>query len=377
MSDSFLTSGSRTLTVRRITMVAAAGIIALAVLLSLPTRSGRPFVDARRISGSNGDGNEANENLSGDIRGESATVGLDAMLGPDHLKRAVGSLVARMRAANGSLPNGAEQPLVAVCLVGAGRTLPAAQVYRTIKTNLIDALSENTIVFAHIKLWDADVKRQEKYGNFRPISTSPSELSTALRFLQPHQLILEEKKKDIRNKKCPLSREWALSNRRDPFFAGKEEERFVGQVHAMFQCYQSVIEFEGLASVKFDAIVKTRPDTVWFFPCFSAQELLMRENLVTHFQDIFIFSPRKFADGFASWWTEYRACTEGPWKGAYIPEHAFGKAFSELNATYYNDQKIPVAIRRLSGNESSAFEQCEKQRRISQQACMDLVYEDE
>jgi len=277
--------------------------------------------------------------------------------------------------------NRTENPLTAICLVGAARTLTIPRVYRSIKDNLIDSLSANTVTFAHLKLSDAPVKKQTKFGYFRRINASEVELKVPLEYIKPHQVVTYQGENDDRllNPKCPLSREWGIKHRRDTFFTGDNEVRLVGQLHAMYECYKSVLDYEKVSGVKFDAVTKIRPDTVWLFPSYTAKELLLREKgeMVSHFLDLFIFAPRKYSDGFQMFYEKYIGCTSGLWKWAYTPEEAYEYPFiRSLRSHYYNDRKIPVVIRRANRNESSAREQCEKQRRIGVEECMDIVYSD-
>mmetsp|Transcript_18871 Transcript_18871/g.36449 ORF Transcript_18871/g.36449 Transcript_18871/m.36449 type:complete len:187 (-) Transcript_18871:33-593(-) len=178
------------------------------------------------------------------------------------------------------------------------------------------------------------------------------------------------------NPKCIFTKEAARAKKNQgEFFTRKENTpRYIGQMQSLYSCLQSIEKFEKDAQMQFDAIVKTRPDATWFLPSFSAQEYLLRGDLVTHFSDIFIFAPRRYAKGFVQFWDNYTQC-DGTWKGAYFPELALDWAFRDLGAIYYYDRQTPVSIRRASRNETSAFWICKDQRRVSVQRCMRLVYD--
>jgi len=251
--------------------------------------------------------------------------------------------------------NRTENPLTAICLVGAARTLTIPRVYRSIKDNLIDSLSANTVTFAHLKLSDAPVKKQTKFGYFRRINASEVELKVPLEYIKPHQVVTYQGENDDRllNPKCPLSREWGIKHRRDTFFTGDNEVRLVGQLHAMYECYKSVLDYEKVSGVKFDAVTKIRPDTVWLFPSYTAKELLLREKgeMVSHFLDLFIFAPRKYSDGFQMFYEKYIGCTSGLWKWAYTPEVMIVVSSGSSSGTKLYNQCMPVFDECVSSHE--------------------------
>jgi len=180
----------------------------------------------------------------------------------------------------------------------------------------------------------------------------------------------------LKNDKCTLTTEGAERRKEPDFYVKPENERrFLLQMHAMHECYQAVLDFEKAANVTFDAIAKIRPDVVWFYPSYSALELIYgRKAAVTHLTDQFIFAPRRFSDGFSRWWQNYTHCS-GEWSGAYFPEKAFEESFQELGAVYTEDRKTPQAIRRASRREPSAGIACGRQKRIRRvEECFDLVY---
>mmetsp|Transcript_28299 Transcript_28299/g.52864 ORF Transcript_28299/g.52864 Transcript_28299/m.52864 type:complete len:430 (-) Transcript_28299:178-1467(-) len=277
-------------------------------------------------------------------------------------------------------------PLVAVCMVGNARTLTHPGVYKRMVSNLLTPLSDRTMLFAHLKMWDTPTKEQKKHGGFRPVPVTDVSLAKAIRYLRPVSLQIERRNnnsgghnKSYTNKGCIFSSEMAKELKQPDFYVGKYIDRFIGQMFSMFECYQSVLAFENKANITFHAIVKIRPDVTWFYPILTATELVwQRSEIVTHLADQFIFSPRKFADGFQLWWQDYAKC-KGVWKAAYFPERAYEDAFKKLGATYYDDKKTPQVIRRISAereNRASAVVACGRQRRITNLTrCLELVYE--
>uniref|UniRef100_A0A7S2TGN7 Uncharacterized protein n=1 Tax=Lotharella oceanica TaxID=641309 RepID=A0A7S2TGN7_9EUKA len=268
-------------------------------------------------------------------------------------------------------------PFVAVCMVGAARTLYEPHVYKSIRHNLLETLSKNSIVFAQIKLWDAKMKIQPIYGMFRPINVTTLNISRALRYIRPTMLKIETEKKDVTNHRCNISEEYAKSHRKDKLFTGDNSDRLVGIMEAMANCYHTVERFEKQANMSFDAVARARPDVVWFYPAPKAQELLQRGNRVSFLWDLFIFVARRYGYAFTTWYDQYMKCT-GVWEGDYTPETAYYSSFKAAGMmSHVVDTMMPIAIRRVNIGEPSAKFQCHKQRRISEPDCWKLMYDAE
>jgi len=266
-------------------------------------------------------------------------------------------------------------PLLAICMVGAARTLPKPRVYRTIKRNCIDTLSRNSVLFTHLKLWDDETKHQEIFGGYSPIENTDRSIQKALRHLQSVEIDLDRTRRNDTNPNCILTSEQARKTRQPDTFVGRNRPRFVGHMKATHKCYRAVEDYEKRHNLSFDAVVKIRPDVVWFFPAPSAEELLLR-GLVTHFMDLFIFSPRKYASsGFSDFWESYSKCN-GLWEGAYWPENAFKVGFGKAGARMQNDRNLPIAIARANRSEPGALNICGWQLRVSRERCIELTYRD-
>ncbi len=326
------------------------------------------------------------------------------MMAPDYTKRYERRISELYDQRSAEPPSLRQDPLVAVCMVGNARTLPIERVYRSIKRNFLESTSkvrskipppplctrgeyqhppsthtrQNTYLFAHLKLWDTNTKVQPKHGGFSSVPTTLTSLEKALQYLDPIELKIETSQPvdSPLNPSCQLTRSAAKRLKTTDFFVGKYESRFVGQMQSVHDCYQSVVSFEQRAGIRFDAVAKIRPDAVWFYPSHSAQELIGLNDLkiVTHLTDQFIFSPRKFSEGYSSFWRNYTAC-KGEWTGAYFPEDAYKFAFEGEGAVYWNQRRTPQVLRRGDRNQPSAAINCGRQRRVTNLTkCMLMVY---
>jgi hypothetical protein len=138
---------------------------------------------------------------------------------------------------------------------------------------------------------------------------------------------------------------------------------------------KDILEFEKLANFKFDAIVKARPDVVWYNESPPATMYLKRVGIVSHLYDQHIISARNYSDGMTAWYKNYASCN-GVWHGAYHPEKAYRDGFQDLGADYRLDRRMPMAIRRENSHTPSAAIACSRSRiaAIPQAQCMKLVY---
>eukprot|EP00471_Norrisiella_sphaerica_P010921 CAMPEP_0184495042 /NCGR_PEP_ID=MMETSP0113_2-20130426/30232_1 /TAXON_ID=91329 /ORGANISM="Norrisiella sphaerica, Strain BC52" /LENGTH=408 /DNA_ID=CAMNT_0026881063 /DNA_START=26 /DNA_END=1252 /DNA_ORIENTATION=- len=271
-------------------------------------------------------------------------------------------------------------PTVAVCMVGNARTLTKKGVYRRIFSNFLKPLSKRAVLFVHLKTWDTKIKEQPKHGGFRPVPVTEADLLPVFRHLSPVWVHLERNKpaeeNPSGNPKCPLTSEAAERRKEPDFYVGEYQERFLAQMKAMSECYSAVEKFEKDSNVTFDAIAKIRPDVTWFLPVFPATELIhLRDKMVTHLADQFIFAPRRYADGLNEFWVNYTNCQDG-WEGAHLPENAYQDGFVHLGATYWEDRRTPQVIRRIHKHEPSAAVACGRQRRVTNVTrCLELVYD--
>ncbi|GAB5358019.1 hypothetical protein AAMO2058_000422800 [Amorphochlora amoebiformis] len=276
-------------------------------------------------------------------------------------------------------------PLVAVCMVGNARTLPTLGVYRRIRSNFLDSISKRTLLFMYIKLNDAPFKEQPKHGGFKVTPVKEDDLIPVIRHLRPVSVTMKLQTEGGRNlgedsnPKCKFTVQAANRTKQNAFYVGRYLARYIGQMHAMKECYKSVMDFEKMSGIKFDAIAKIRPDVTWIYPVKTAVEMLFgqdRENkVVTHLTDQFIFSPRRFSDGFVSFWKEYKDCN-GEWEGAYFPEDAYRLGFEKQGIrSYYEDRRGSPQVIRRAIIDQTAHIACRRQRRITNETmCIDMVY---
>jgi len=99
-------------------------------------------------------------------------------------------------------------------------------------------------------------------------------------------------------------------------------------------------------------------------------------NQVTHYWDMFIFAPRRFSATFSSFWKRWLKCN-GNWTGEYRPVDAYANGATGAGARYV-DKMLPVVIKRMSSNETTAKWLCGRTSAlVSVEECMSIVYEDE
>ncbi len=271
--------------------------------------------------------------------------------------------------------NRASHPYVALYLTGNARSFIYPSTYKRMKKNLVDSLSRNTLVFARLKTWDTRVKNQTRHGYFAPMITNYTAVRRAIRHLSPVHLSIEKAHKNSVRSECVFSKKEA--RRSDGFvsiyFGEAMIDRFVGQMKAVYDCYQDVVVFENLAGFKFDAIVRARPDVVWIAPSANATSFLARGHVI-HLFDEFIFTPRAFSAGLIAWYNAYLECN-GVWNGSYNPEGAFFRGFADLGVRYRSDRNIPMVIRRDNQYTVSAEVACGRMNVVTGRECKRLVYQ--
>mmetsp|Transcript_27306 Transcript_27306/g.43933 ORF Transcript_27306/g.43933 Transcript_27306/m.43933 type:complete len:286 (+) Transcript_27306:96-953(+) len=187
------------------------------------------------------------------------------------------SLHARSRARSMSKEDRKEDPFVALCLIGNARTFTNPSVYWRLKHNLIDSLSKNTYVFAHIKTWDTDVKKQKDFGMFKPIPVSEKDLLLPINVLCPSFATVETARKidpkELINTKCEFKKEYAKKVRQPDFFTNPENTpRFLSIMNSLNNCYNTILRFEETANIKFDAVI-----SILIITCQNNTETIINE----------------------------------------------------------------------------------------------------
>ncbi|GAB5363450.1 hypothetical protein AAMO2058_000884100 [Amorphochlora amoebiformis] len=134
---------------------------------------------------------------------------------------------------------------------------------------------------------------------------------------------------------------------------------FLGQMKGLWDCMQEMIKLEKKHNIQFDAIARTRTDSVWLQPIRSAKSLLDdNPNDALHWWDHFIFTPRKGIGIFTSFWDDYINCTDVH-RGPYTPEIAFARGLQE-NGMKYKWDWFPSVVKRISARESTSEWNCKE-----------------
>jgi hypothetical protein len=166
-----------------------------------------------------------------------------------------------------------QRPRVAVCIAGAARTLPQAVVWKSLRTNLLDAYGGEQTRFAFIKLEDAN-----GHPNWhRPIHTrdeAPVRETLGWLGVKVEHMHIEHVRPVPyppcnaynRSRTDSLITDDLPDGRPDPHRWGRSHEYFeslLGQLDARKQCYEALLAEETSHGMQFDLLVYTRPDLSW------------------------------------------------------------------------------------------------------------------
>jgi hypothetical protein len=151
------------------------------------------------------------------------------------------------------LPDGRE--MVAVCLVGAARTLSRPHVHRGIATHLLKALrAARADVFAVLKLHDAAPKQDANF-NFPAVDDSAGGVTVALASLRPRAVMLDDG-----GGAPPVNPHCGLAG----YLASwKHVERALSQWRPLGRCLDLVEEAEARDRATYSRVLRTRPDLLW------------------------------------------------------------------------------------------------------------------
>lgn len=164
-------------------------------------------------------------------------------------------------------------PPVALCLGGAARTFAHHIVYRTIKTNFIDAYGGDLTTFAYLKLEDerGSVLEDGVSGGqgVHVGDLTKTDLSAVLYALR--HVGVDEANMDIvvGNHSAPEPACPNYKARHDgtgvrdsaPYWRS-----LLGQIEARQKCYERIVEHERRTGKRFASVVFSRPDLAWPFP---------------------------------------------------------------------------------------------------------------
>ena len=233
------------------------------------------------------------------------------------------------RAAGGAAHHSknATPPLVAWCLAGVTRTFLDPLVYRSFVHNGIQALGAQSVVFLLLKTLDAVVKPGSPLARFQQTIAGAeqvrdwgleevAQLQQALDYVRPHYLHLDNYAGFEANRKCTIATDGTF---------GTEEglRRVVGNLNSSMQCLRAAERWERKRGLKFDFIIRTRPDLGYFAPIPRFTTLLKSHQVMSHWKhggaagDWFYIVPRRVAyDVLGVLETEYMQCRGKTWWGA-------------------------------------------------------------
>ena len=143
------------------------------------------------------------------------------------------------------------RPRIAFVFAGAVRTLAQPLVYRTIRTNLIEAMGGDATVFALLKKYDI---RWDPHGDTIKAST-PASVASALRHLGVHpRNILMQNATGSNLGSCPGYPPYDSTAR-------GQLASLVGQLDSRRKAYEMILAEEGRAGQRYTHVVYTRPGT--------------------------------------------------------------------------------------------------------------------
>ena len=164
---------------------------------------------------------------------------------------------------DGHLASSEHRPKIAYCLSGGARTLSDRRVYYSMRKNLIEAFGGNPTVFAALRLEDVPAKGQRDY-NFSSISVHDvSDLDDVFshNMLNPSMVSYLPTVSDV----VLEAESGQLSSECETGFVkiAKNRGRMVGMFEAIETCFDLVEEYEEDHEMKFDWVVRVRPDSLW------------------------------------------------------------------------------------------------------------------
>eukprot|EP01062_Namystynia_karyoxenos_P046589 TRINITY_DN34970_c0_g1_i3.p1 TRINITY_DN34970_c0_g1~~TRINITY_DN34970_c0_g1_i3.p1 ORF type:complete len:360 (+),score=58.15 TRINITY_DN34970_c0_g1_i3:74-1081(+) len=275
--------------------------------------------------------------------------------------------VAALCACAVPLSGGAAAPLTAVCIVGGVRTLIEPLVYRSIATNAIAPLAPAR-VFATFKLYErirgghAGWCGEGAPGGKRRAQRacwSVELLRPALRCIRPNAVRFVRTEEDegyLLRPQCRIPGYFNASLRM--------LQRYTGQMKSLYSCVQHVLDHEHRTGETFAAVLKLRPDVVFFRPVQPLQTLLHAANggvlwsgnPNSKMSDWVFFVPRHRLPFLGAWWDEYLKC-DGDWQFGDIPERALYALGKHYNITQA-EMRWAVMLRRVRKDPVDQYKQC-------------------
>ncbi|KAL1522893.1 hypothetical protein AB1Y20_017858 [Prymnesium parvum] len=159
-------------------------------------------------------------------------------------------------------------PRVAHCIVGAARTFPVERAWRSLRRNLVEAFggigleAEAADVFFHMKLVDDALKAQRewRFDSLSRTDDAASVCEAACAFSPRGVSLLNES-----HAGPPHPAAVTAGCFRSGFFAHPQNmARAVSQWTSFNDCLGSLSAAEAAAGKRYDLVVLTRPDTIWY-----------------------------------------------------------------------------------------------------------------
>eukprot|EP01062_Namystynia_karyoxenos_P011632 TRINITY_DN14180_c0_g1_i2.p1 TRINITY_DN14180_c0_g1~~TRINITY_DN14180_c0_g1_i2.p1 ORF type:complete len:830 (+),score=179.57 TRINITY_DN14180_c0_g1_i2:98-2491(+) len=253
-----------------------------------------------------------------------------------------------------TLADAASPQLTAVCIAGGVRTLATPVVYRSIQANVLRPLAP-TRVFALLKLYEDRRAFCTGSGNTLRDRCTPAhktvikQLKPALRCLAPDMVRYTRTAAEdgvLMRDECKIE---------GTFGTPQMHARYTGQMKALWRCAHEVKSYEAENGVRFAAVLRLRPDLVFFAPVPPLGQLLHTANggvlwsasPPKAMSDLVLFLPRARLGLLSSWWEQYLRCN-GTWTLGENPERALynlSVAAGIVNA----DGRFAMMLRRNAG----------------------------
>ncbi|KAJ3347275.1 hypothetical protein HDU83_002193 [Entophlyctis luteolus] len=200
----------------------------------------------------------------------------------------------------------APHPKVAACIAGNARTLKYPLVYKTIKSFALDSLGGDVSLFGFLKLEDPSQEGHEFWPV--PETNTRADIAPALQHLGFQKVVIRDTSNETypKNPNCPFD-EMSWLHKPEP------HNRFIGQYNSLRECFKLVEDYESENDMKFDIVLRIRPDAAWFssLPPWCIYDLSKVFAPAGRHPDHFLLVPRKLADSvfkITDWY--YNECNE-------------------------------------------------------------------
>ncbi|KAJ3106004.1 hypothetical protein HDU97_007188 [Phlyctochytrium planicorne] len=152
-------------------------------------------------------------------------------------------------------------PKIAVCMAGNAKTLKYPIVYQTFQTNVVEALGADVKVFAYLKMQESSGDKEKKTFWSKAANTREDDLKHALSILRPETVKFSYESPPIaENSRCPFGHGTWFSNNTERI------QKTLDDFNTLNECYKLIEDYEQSKGIKFEMIVRARPDTAWLYP---------------------------------------------------------------------------------------------------------------